>query len=126
MTTEQQKESLLAAVNASSTKWKQSFNSGDASGCADQYEVNAVMKAEPFGTFTGTEEIKAFWQHLIDEGFSDIEYINPTIDVVDETRVILKSDWKMNKAAGVIYKELWVMQSDGTAKLRDDHFEAQG
>ena len=31
---------------------------------------------------------------------------------------------KMNKAQGVIHKELWVLQSDGTAKLREDDFEA--
>ncbi|ESA32587.1 hypothetical protein N836_25055 [Leptolyngbya sp. Heron Island J] len=32
----------------------------------------------------------------------------------------------MNKAHGVIHKELWVLQVDGTAKLREDIFEAQG
>ncbi len=32
----------------------------------------------------------------------------------------------MNKASGVIHKELWVLQPDGTAKLREDYFEATG
>jgi len=32
----------------------------------------------------------------------------------------------MNKTAGVIHKELWVLQADGSAKLRDDDFEANG
>ena len=29
----------------------------------------------------------------------------------------------MNKAAGTISKELWVLQKDGSAKLRVDNFE---
>jgi len=32
----------------------------------------------------------------------------------------------MNKADGVIHKELWVLQADGTTKLREDDFEARG
>jgi len=32
----------------------------------------------------------------------------------------------MNKAGGVIHKELWVLQEDGNAKLREDDFEAMG
>jgi hypothetical protein len=31
----------------------------------------------------------------------------------------------MNKASGVIHKELWVMLDNGTAKLREDDFEAK-
>ncbi|MCK5834957.1 MAG: nuclear transport factor 2 family protein [Lentisphaeria bacterium] len=124
--TNEQKETLLAAVNTASEKWKAAFNSGNATACADQYETDAVMNAQPFGVFTGTAEIRAFWQKLVDDGFSDIVYINPKVEVIDETSVILKSDWTMNNAAGVIHKELWVLQPDGTAKLRDDHFEALG
>ena len=30
----------------------------------------------------------------------------------------------MNKAHGVIHRELWVLQEDGSAKLREDNFEA--
>lgn len=45
--------------------------------------------------------------------------------MIDETSALLTSDWKMNKANGVIYKELWVMQEDGSAKLREDDFEAK-
>ena len=29
----------------------------------------------------------------------------------------------MNKAAGTISKELWILQNNGTAKLREDNFE---
>ncbi|SMN15275.1 Isochorismatase [uncultured Candidatus Thioglobus sp.] len=116
---------ILEAINIASTKWKNAFNSGDATGCAAQYEEKAIMNAKPFGAYTGAVEIQAFWQKLIDGGFSDIDYINPEIKVIDENSAILTSNWKMNKAHGMITKELWVLQSDGTAKLREDDFEAQ-
>ncbi len=126
MTTIEQKATVLDAVNKASAQWKLAFNSSDAASCAAQYENNAVMQARPFGTFTGTVQIQGFWQKLIDEGFSDVNYIEPKIEVVDETSAILTSGWKMNKAGGVIHKELWVLQADGTAKLREDDFEAKG
>ncbi|WP_347505984.1 hypothetical protein [Pseudomonas anguilliseptica] len=117
---------VLDAVNAASAKWKHAFNSGDAAGCAAQYEDNAVMKAKPFGIFTGIAEIQGFWQKLINDGFSDVDYIDPKIEVIDATSAVLASGWKMNNASGVITREFWVLQSDGTAKLREDNFEAQG
>lgn len=126
MISEEQKNTVLNLVSDSSAKWKEAFNSGNAAGCAAQYEENAVMNAKPFGTFTGTNEITAFWQKLIDDGFSDVDYIDPVVEVLDEMSAVLRSGWKMNKANGVIHKELWVIQSDGTAKLREDDFEAQG
>jgi hypothetical protein len=82
------------------------------------------MHARPFSTFTGTAEIQRFWQQLIDDGFSDVEYIDPRVDVVDETSALLTSGWNMNKAAGVIHKELLVLQENGLAKFREDDFEA--
>ena len=115
---------VTEAVNAASNRWKNAFNSGNASECAAQYEENAVMNAKPFGTFNGRAEIQAFWQKLIDDGFSDVDYIDPELTVVDETSAILKSGWSMNNASGVITKELWVLQEDGSAQLREDDFEA--
>jgi len=112
-----------AVLKASST-WQTAFNSGDAAGCAAQYESTAIINAKPFGTFTGTIAIQQFWQKLIDDGFTDVEYLEPQIKVLDEISAILTSGWKMNKARGVIHKELWVLQQDGTAKLRNDDFEA--
>ena len=119
-------ETVVEAVKLVSKQWKSAFNSGDASGCAAQYEENAVMHARPFGKFTGTTEIRDFWQKLIDDGYSEVEYLDPKIEVVDEKSAILTSGWKMNKASGVIHRELWVLQADGTAKLREDDFEATG
>ena len=113
-------------MNKASAQWQSAFNSGDAAGCAAQYELAAVMHARPFGTFKGTSEIQGFWQKLVDDGFSDVEYIDPKIEVVDATSALLTSGWNMNKASGVIHKELWVLQADGSAKLREDDFEAKG
>ena len=126
MTTAEQKAAVLSAVKQASVQWQSAFNSSDAAGCAAQYEKNAVMHARPFGTFTGASEIQSFWQKLINDGFSDVEYVDPHVEVVDEASAILTSGWTMNKASGVIHKELWVMQTDGTAKLREDDFEAKG
>lgn len=119
------REQVLQAVNIASGKWKAAFNRGDYVDCAAQYEVDAVMNAMPFGQFKGREAIQAFWQQLLEDGFTDVDYVEPSIEVLDENSAVLRSGWKMNKAAGVITNELWVMQSDGTAKLREDDFEAQ-
>ena len=124
MLSDEQKEVVLNAVKKASGEWTSAFNSGDVEGCVAQYEENAVMNVNPFGQFSGTEQIRAFWQKLIDEGFSDVEYIDPKIEVINEIRAELKAGWKMNKAHGVIHRELWVLQEDGTAKLREDNFEA--
>ena len=115
---------LLQAVEVASQAWKAAFNAGDAAGCAAQYEANAVMQARPFGTFTGRAEIEGFWSKLIGDGFSDVEYLDPKVEVLDASSAVLTSGWRMNKAGGVIHRELWVLQDDGTAKLREDDFEA--
>ena len=122
---EQEQRSVVRAVKEASERWKSAFNSGDAAGCAAQYEQTAVMKAEPFGVFEGVESIQGFWQKLVDDGFSDVEYIDPKIEAIDDQSAILTSGWKMNNAQGIIHRELWVVQEDGSAKLRDDHFEAR-
>jgi len=115
---------LENAVKEASQKWQNAFNAGDAEGCASCYETNAIMEAKPFGTYHGRAEIQEFWQMLIREGFSDIEYLDPKIVAAGDSAAILSSDWKMNKAHGNISKELWVLQPDGTALLREDYFSA--
>ncbi|MDD9878733.1 MAG: DUF4440 domain-containing protein [Magnetovibrio sp.] len=117
---------IETAVAAASERWKSSFNGGDAAGCAACYEEDAVMVAKPFGTFTGRAEIEAFWTQIIADGFADVEYIEPSLEVLDETSAVLSAGWKMNNAHGVITRELWVLQADGGALLREDHFEALG
>lgn len=124
MVANEKKAVVQKAVEEASLRWVAAFNSGNAADCAAQYEESAVMQARPFGIFYGTDEIRTFWQNLINDGFAEVEYINPELNVIDETSAVLTSNWKMNKAGGVIHKELWILQSDGTAKLREDDFEA--
>lgn len=119
-------EKLIAATQEASAKWKASFNSGNAAGCAAAYERDALMVAKPFGEFRGTEAIQGFWLNLVDQGFAEVDYIEPEMTIVDEKTVLLTSGWKMNKAKGIITKELWVQQEDGSMLLREDHFEVQG
>lgn len=116
---------LNSRTIAASEKWRHFFNRGDAKGCASMYEENAKMVAEPFGTYNGRQEIEAFWRSIIDQGFTDVAYIDPAIEQVDESATVLTSGWKMNKAQGVITRELWVVQDDGSMRLREDHFAAQ-
>lgn len=124
MVSNEQKTAVLEATKTASERWQAAFNAGDAVTCAAQYEPTAVMHARPFGTFSGTADIQAFWEKLIADGFTDVTYLEPRIEVVDATSAILTSRWQMNKASGVIHKELWILQTDGTAKLREDDFEA--
>lgn len=117
---------LITAVQKASTGWKEAFNRGDAAGCAAAYEENAVMNAAPFGRYEGRAQIRDFWQHIIGEGFQDVDYIDPQIEILDSHTARLRSHWKMNKAHGVITNELWILDSDGQARLREDDFEVQG
>lgn len=115
---------IVTATQLASEKWKAAFNAGDAAGCAACYEVDAVMVAKPFGTYNGRVEIEAFWANLIGDGFSDVDYIEPNLRALDDETAHLSAGWRMNKASGVITKEIWALQPDGSALLREDHFEA--
>ena len=117
--------SLVSEIRKASNSWKAAFNAGDAQGCAAMYEDQASLNAKPIGNFTGTEEITQFWQNIISEGYNNVQYIEPHIEVINPDSAILRSKWKMNKASGKITKELWVLQADGSAKLRQDDFEIE-
>lgn len=108
------------------SRWKSAFNGGDAAGCAECYEEDALMVAAPFGEFRGRDAIQSFWADLIEKGFSNVEYADAKVEVLNEEEAIISASWSMNKAHGVITKEHWVLQKDGTALLREDRFEAQG
>ena len=116
---------LISEVRKACSAWMNSFNSGDASACAAMYEHDAILNCKPIGQFQGTAEITKFWEKIIADGFSGVQYIEPHIEVIDHESAILRSNWKMNKAAGKITKELWVIQDDGSAKLRQDDFEIE-
>ncbi|MGB0893778.1 MAG: nuclear transport factor 2 family protein [Parashewanella sp.] len=105
--------------------WQQAFNNQDAAGCAEKYLDDSVMDARPFGTFKGREQVQAFWQNIMDQGFAEVNYTDVKWEKVDEGYV-LSSSWTMNKAFGVVHRELWVIDSDGKARLKTDDFEVQG
>ena len=117
---------IVDAAKAASETWQTAFSAGDAAGRASCFEENAVMIAKPFGEFVGREAMLAFWQKIIADGFADVVCTSPTFTAVDAKSVVLTSDWNMNNAHGVIKRELWVEQGDGSMKLREDHFEAKG
>ncbi len=119
-------QSVLEACQAGIEAWKQAFNRQDAQGCAAQYEADTTMIAKPFGTFEGREQIQAFWQNIMDQGFSDVAYTDTTWEQLDDNSYILTSKWTMNKAFGVVHKEIWTLQQDGKARLTYDEFEVLG
>ncbi len=49
------------------------------------------MRAEPFGQFDGREKLQQFWQNLVHEGYSDVEYIGPQFTIIDSSSGLLKS-----------------------------------
>ncbi|MGH1439208.1 MAG: YybH family protein [Cellvibrionaceae bacterium] len=114
---------LQVAVATASKAWKHAFNSGDAAAAAALYEEDAVMVVKPLGTYKGRKEIQAFWEDIISKGFDDVIYSNTVTTVLDDTSARVAADWKMNNANGVISNELWVIQPNGQALLREDHFE---
>ncbi|WP_299483692.1 SgcJ/EcaC family oxidoreductase [uncultured Roseibium sp.] len=116
---------LSTAVAEASRAWRDAFNAGDAAAAAALYEEDAVMVAKPFGTFKGRQAIEAFWEDIIAKGFDDVVYYNTVARVADRSlkSVSISAEWKMNNAQGIITNELWVLQPDGKARLREDHFE---
>ncbi len=125
-----QDSAILAACKEGISIWQKAFNAQNAAGCAEQYAEDTVMEAKPFGTFTGREEIQAFWQNIIDQGYRDVDYSDVNWQRVDqnneESGYLLTSSWTMNKAFGVVHKEHWAVQADGKARLMSDFFEIQG
>jgi hypothetical protein len=119
-------KSVLEVCEEGILVWKQAFNKQDAAGCAAQYTLDAVMDARPFGTFTGRDEIQAFWQNIMDQGFSDVEYFDVKWEPAESEGYILSSSWTMNKAFGVVHREHWIIDIDGKARLSSDDFEVQG
>ncbi|EEE35303.1 conserved hypothetical protein [Rhodobacteraceae bacterium KLH11] len=116
---------LSIAVAKGSLAVRNAFNTGDAVGVAEMCEEDAIMVIEPFGTFEGRAAIQALWADIISKGFNDVVYINTTTHVIDQTLTAasVSADWKMNNAKGIIIDELWIMQPDGTALIREAHFE---
>ena len=114
---------LQIAVTNASKAWKDAFNAGDAAGATALYEDDAIMVVKPFGTFKGKTEILAFWTNLVNKGFDDVIYSETTTTILDGLSARVSASWTMNNAHGIITNEYWVLQEDGRALLREDHFE---
>lgn len=123
---EAESNALVEAVLAASERWRSAFNSGDAKAAAVQYEKDAWMHAAPLANVRGRDAIEQFWQQLVEQGFAEVEYVEPSLTLLSATSARLASGWRMNNAQGVITNELWVIQDDGSALLREDEFEVQG
>lgn len=119
-------ETILELCKKGISRWQVAFNNQDAAGCANQYCEDAVMQAKPFGTFTGRKAIQAFWQKIIDQGFSDVDYTDVKWEEADEGGYLLSSRWTMNKAFGAVHREHWIVETDGHARLISDEFEVLG
>ncbi|MCL9782911.1 nuclear transport factor 2 family protein [Vibrio sp. S4M6] len=119
-------QSILNRSQQGIAAWQAAFNRQDAKGCADQYAEDAVMVAKPFGTFKGREQIQAFWQNIIDQGFHSVDYTDVQWNKHSEVSYTLSSNWTMNKAYGVVHKEVWEVQSDDKSRLIYDEFEVLG
>lgn len=117
-------DNLINKTIEASEQWKTFFNQGNAEGCASMYTEDSRMEAKPFGVYEGREQVEAFWQNIIEQGLTGVNYIEPKIELVDERSTVLTSRWSMNNAEGVITRELWVLQDDGNMRLHEDHFEA--
>lgn len=112
-----EKEVLKASKN-----WISNFNKKNTSEIANAYTADAIMVAQPFGTFEGRKSISDFWTPFIKSGASDLKYTNTQLKVINNNKAILSSDWSMNIGEGVITNETWI-KIEGNWKLKEDHFE---
>jgi len=120
---DEQSTVLRREVFTASQQWIANFNKGDVDACVAAYVPNAVMEAKPFGTFTGTQEIDAFWRPFVSSGATGLAYHEVVLQVIDELTLHLSANWKMNVGRGVITLEKWEKQSNGQWLLTHDAFE---
>jgi len=118
-------EKIKRAVLECSQKWIEAFNKGDADTCIAGYQADAIINAKPLGTFTGTDEIDAFWRPFMASGAGALKYSDVKLEVVDASTVLLSASWTMNVGCGIITLEKWVLQNEGNWLLAQDDFEIQ-
>jgi ketosteroid isomerase-like protein len=118
-------EIIKQVVLECSQKWIEAFNKGDSDTCIAGYQVDAVINAKPLGTFTGTDEIDAFWRPFMASGAGELKYSDVKLEVVDASTILLSASWIMNVGRGIITLEKWVLQSNGRWLLAQDDFEIQ-
>ena len=111
-----------ADVIGAATGWAAAFNAGKAKACSSFYAENAMMRPEPMEPVEGRPAIAAFWEGLIENGYKNVRYLDPQVEMLSETRARLSSPWCMNRARGMIHEELWD-KVDGVWNIAKDHFE---
>ena len=109
-------------VLTASTNWINHFNAARVDACVETYLPDAVMNAQPIGSFSGREAILGFWKPFVESGAGELAYTNVQLRVEAADRVRLAADWTMNVGAGVITNELWVRTGDVWC-LAEDEFE---
>ncbi|WP_281646172.1 nuclear transport factor 2 family protein [Parendozoicomonas sp. Alg238-R29] len=117
-------DSLTATLNASKN-WIKHFNKGDTDYCISAYIPEAEMKAKPMGEYSGRENIDNFWRPFIQSGATDLVYTDIWLQEINESKVHLGANWRMNVGRGVITLEEWIKTDSGTWKLAVDSFEIQ-
>ncbi len=123
--TSETENSAKEQVLRRSKAWIESFNRSDVDACVAAYQADAVMNAKPLGTFTGHEEIDAFWRPFMQSGAGGLKYSDVKLAAIDADTVHLSANWSMNVGRGVITLEKWVRQPDGVWLLAHDDFEIQ-
>lgn len=116
-------ELVQSEVLTASQNWINSFNQGKTDKCVATYTTHAVMQAKPMGTFVGRDAISEFWTPFIASGATDLEYHDVNIKILDESTALLSANWSMNVGRGIITKEKWVKQGNGSWLLEEDDFE---
>ena len=112
-------------VLTASQLWITHFNNGDVDACVAGYLPDAVMEANPMGTFKGTQEIDDFWRPFMSSGAKGLAYQEVTLKVINESTVHLSANWRMNVGHGVITLEKWLKQPNGQWLLAHDAFEVR-
>lgn len=114
---ETEKDVLEASKN-----WIENFNKGNTEYISNAYTEDAIMVANPFGTFKGQKAIGEFWVPFINSGATNLVYTNTKVNVINQSKAVISSDWSMNVGKGIITNETWI-KINGVWKLQTDHFE---
>lgn len=115
-------EEIENEVLEASSQWISNFNKGHATEIGNAYTEDAIMIAQPFGTFETRKTISEFWSSFIKSGASNLVYTHTKVEVINKTKAIISSAWSMNVGKGIITNETWVKIND-VWKLQTDHFE---
>lgn len=120
---------LTREIDVITTDWEKNFikeaKKKKAQKIVDVYTEDGLVQALPassFGTFSGKENIRKFWQFALESGADDMKYHTKNMIVVDEKTVLLSATWSMNVFQGIITLEKWVKVKNKW-KLAEDNFE---